>query len=138
MLNPDAVSPLARDLISRGGDVVGQIAVDAREARALVQVSPEGAPVEFTVDLRGLERFIASARDSARDVFPDVDRVEGVLRLASEHLWEEIGSAEARVLAVGVDRDGQTWRRTEAVPPTRSTAAGDYRWTADRGGLESS
>lgn len=138
MLNPDAVSPLARDLISRGGDVVGQIAVDASEARALVQVSPEGTPVEFVVDLRGLERFITSARDSARDVFPDVDPVEGGLRLVSEHLWEEIGSADSKVLAVGVDRDGQTWRRTEAAPPARSTPAGDYRWTADRGGSEPS
>ncbi|MFI8523027.1 hypothetical protein ACIGB8_01160 [Promicromonospora sukumoe] len=134
MLNPESVARLARDLISRGGDVVGQIAVDAREARALVQVSPDATPVEFVVDLRGLERFIATAHDSARDVFPDVDLVEGGLRLVSEHLWEEIGSADAKVLAVGVDRDGQTWRRTEAVSPGRSIPAADYRWTADRDG----
>ncbi|MGW2092825.1 hypothetical protein [Promicromonospora sukumoe] len=138
MLNPDAVSHLARDLISRGGNVLGQIAVDAREARALVQVFSDSTPVEFVIDLQGLERFIASAHDSARDVFPDVDPVEGGLRLASEHLWEEIGSVEARVLAVGVDRAGQTWRRTEATSVGRSTPAGDYRWTADRDGFESS
>ncbi|MFD7022563.1 hypothetical protein [Promicromonospora sukumoe] len=138
MLTPDSVARSARDLISRGGDVVGEIAVDARVARALVQVSPDATPVEFVVDLRGLERFIASARDSARDVFPDVDPVEGGLRLVSEHLWEEIASADAKVHAVGVDRDGQTWRRTEAAPPGRSIpAGGDYRWTADRGGFES-
>lgn len=137
MLNSDSTQDLARDLISRGGDVVDHIAVDAHEARALVQVSPGVAPVEFIVDLQGLERFIESAQDSARDVFPDVGPIEGGLRLVSEHLWEEIGSAEARVVAVGVDRQGQTWRRTEPAPQRSTEPAGDYRWTADREGFES-
>ena len=132
MLNADSTPELARDLISRGGKVVGHIAVDDHEARALVRVSPGVPPVEFVVDLQGLEHFLASAGESARDVFPDVDPVEGGLRLVSEHLWEEIGSAEAKVLAVGVDRQGETWSSTETAPRPRIKSSGGYRWTADR------
>jgi hypothetical protein len=132
VLISDATRDLARDLISRGGEVLDRIEVGAQEARALVRVSPEGAPVEFVVDLAGLARFIESAKESARDLFPDVDPTEGGLRLVSVHLWEEIESAEARVLAVGVDSRGETWRRTEPVPPPIALPPGDYRWTADR------
>jgi hypothetical protein len=126
------ISDLARDLISRGGEVPDRIEVDAQEAHALVRVPPEGTPVEFVVDLEGLQRFIESAKEDARDIFPDVDPIEGALRLISEHLWEEIGSAEARVEAVGVDRRGETWRRTGPVQPGTALPPGDYRWTADR------
>lgn len=132
MLISDATRDLARDLISRGGEVLNQIEVGGQEARALVRVPPEGTSVEFVVDLEGLQRFIESAKESARDVFPDVDPIEGGLRLVSEHLWEEIGSAEARVVAVGVDRRGETWRRTEPAPPRTALPSGDYHWTADR------
>lgn len=128
----DAARDLARDLISRDGQVLDRIAMDARDARALVQVSPEATPVEFVIDLEGLQRFIESAREDARDVFPDVDPTEGALRLVSVHLWEEIASAEARVIAVGVDREGETWRRTEPAPPRSDLPPGDYRWTANR------
>lgn len=113
MPNSTSTLHLACYLISRSGKVLDHIAVDTHEARALVQVSPEVTPVELVIDLQGLERFIESAQDDAPDVFPDVDPLEGGLRLASEHLWEEIGSAEAKVVAVGIDQEGQTWRRTE-------------------------
>lgn len=137
MLNSDSTLDLARDLISRGGEVLDHIAVNAHEARAHVRVSPEASPVEFVIDLQGLERFIELAHDDARDVFPDVDSIEGGLRLVSEHLWEEIGSAEAMVVAVGVDRQGQTWRRTGPARPPSAPPAGDYRWAADREGSDS-
>lgn len=137
MLNSDSTLNLARDLISRGGKVRDHIAENAHEARALVQVSPEATPVEFVIDLQGLDRFIELAHDDARDVFPDVDSIEGGLRLVSEHLSEEIGSAEAMVVAVGVDRQGQVWRRTEPAPPPSAPPSGDYRWTADREGFDS-
>jgi hypothetical protein len=132
MLNSDSIPDLARDLISRGGTVLGRIAVDDHEARALVQVSLEAAPVEFVIDLQGLERFIGAARDSAPDVFPDVDGIEGALRLVSEHLWAEVGSAEGKVFAVGVDRRGETWRRAEPAPQRTALPPGDYRWSAER------
>jgi hypothetical protein len=132
VLISDSTRDLARDLISRGGEVLDRIEVDAYEARALVRVSPERAPVEFLVDLEGLQRFIDSAQQDARDVFPDADPTEGGLRLISVHLWEEIDSAEAQVVAVGVDRQGGTWRRTEPVPPRGAPPTGNYRWTADR------
>jgi hypothetical protein len=128
----DATRDLARDLISRGGEVLGRIEVDARAARALVRVPPGEVSVEFTVDLGGLQRFIEFATQDARDVFPDADPTEGALRLVSEHLWEEISSADARVVAVGVDHRGEVWRRTEPVPPRPALPPGDYRWTADR------
>ena len=127
----DATRDLARDLIARGGELLGSISIDAREARALVRVSTEQAPVEFVVDLEGLQRFIESAHQDVRDVFPDVDANEGGLRLISVHLWEEIASADAQVLAVGVDRKGETWRRTKPTPPRNAPPTGDYRWTAD-------
>jgi len=132
VLISDSTPDLARDLITRCGEVLDRIAVDPREARALVRISPERVPVEFVVDLEGLQRFIESTQQDARDVFPDVDPTKGALRLVSEHLWEEIASAEARVVAVGVDRRGETWRRTETAPPQSAPPAGDYRWTADR------
>jgi hypothetical protein len=132
VLISDVTRDLARDLISRGGEVLDRIEVDAQEARALVRVSPEEAPVEFIVALGGLQRFIELAKQDARDVFPDVDPTAGALRLISEHLWEEIGSADARVVAVGVDHRGEVWRRTEPVPPGTVLPPGDYRWTADR------
>lgn len=132
MLISDSTRDLARDLISRGGEVVDHIEVDAYEARALVRVSPEQAPIEFLVDLEGLQRFIESAQQDARDVFPDADPTEGGLRLISEHLWEEIDSEETQVVAVGIDRRGETWRRTEPAPPQSAPPTGDYRWTADR------
>jgi hypothetical protein len=132
VLISDSTRDLARDLISRGGEVLGNTAVDAHEARALVRISPDEAPVEFVIDLLGLQRFVESAQGSARDVFPDVDPTEGGLRLLSEHLWEEIGSAGAGVVTVGVDRQGVTWRRTELSPQRSNLPAGDYRWTADR------
>ncbi len=132
MLISDSTRDLARDLISRGGEVLDRIEVDAHEARALVRVSPEQAPVEFLVDLEGLQRFIESAQQDARDVFPDADPTEGGLRLISVHLWEEIESAETTVVAVGVDRQGETWRRTEPVPSQSAPPTGNYRWTADR------
>jgi hypothetical protein len=136
VLNSDSTPDLARDLITRGGKVLDRIAVDAYEARALVSVSPDATPVEFVIDLQGLERFIESAHSDARDVFPGVDSIEGGLRLVSEHLWEEIGSAGAAVVAVGIDRQGQTWRRTVSAPPPSAPHVGDYRWTADRGGFD--
>lgn len=79
----DVTRDLARDLITRGGELLDSIAVDAREARALVRVSAEQAPVEFIVDLEDLQRFIELAQQDARDVFPDVDASEGGLRLIS-------------------------------------------------------
>ncbi|MFE7508657.1 hypothetical protein [Promicromonospora sp. NPDC057488] len=132
MLDSDSLPDLASDLISRGGKVLDRIAVDAQEARALVQVSAGRFPVEFVVDLRGLARYIESARGSAHDVFPDVDPIEGGLRLASENLWAEVESGEARVLSVGVDRQGQIWRRTEPPSQRSPLPPGDYRWTAGR------
>ena len=135
MLNSDSVPQLARDLISRGGQVLDRIAVDAQEARALVRVSPDIAPVEFVIDLRGLARYIESARGSAHDVFPDVDWIEGGLRLASENLWAEVESGDARVLSVGVDREGRIWRRAEPALQRSALPAGDYRWTAEREGF---
>jgi hypothetical protein len=128
----DATRDLARDLIARGGEVLDPIQIGAGEVRALVRVSPEQAPVEFVVDLEGLQRFIGSAEQDARDVFPDVDPTEGGLRLISVHLSEEIASTEARVVTVGVDRQGETWRRTEPAPPQSAPPAGDYRWAADQ------
>ncbi|WP_157602530.1 hypothetical protein [Promicromonospora kroppenstedtii] len=113
MLISDSTRDLARDLISRSGDVVDHIEVDSREARALVRVSPELAPIEFVVDLEGLQRFIESAQQDARDVFPDADPSEGGLRLISVQLWEEIDTAATQVVAVGIDRQGATWHRTE-------------------------
>jgi hypothetical protein len=130
--NADSIPGHARDLISRGGTVLDHIVVDDHEARALVRVSPEAVPVEFVIDLQGLERFIEAARDSAPDVFPDVDGTEGALRLVSEHLWAEVGSAEGRVHAVGVDRRGQTWRRAEPARQRSALPLGDYRWSAER------
>ena len=109
----DSTRDLARGLISRSGDVVDHIEVDSREARALVRVSPQHAPIEFVVDLEGLQRFIESAQQDARDVFPDADPSEGGLRLISVQLWEEIDTAATQVVAVGIDRQGATWRRTE-------------------------
>lgn len=139
MKNPhaDADRDLARDLISRSGEIVGQIEVGPREARALVRVSPGESPVEVVVDLGGLHRFIGSAAQDARDLFPDVDPVEGGLRLISVHLWEEVESADVRVLAVGVGSQGETWRRTEPAPPRGELPPGDYHWTAGREGFES-
>jgi hypothetical protein len=128
----DATRDLARDLIARGGEVLDPIQIGAGEVRALVRVSPEQPPVEFVVDLEGLQRFIGSAEQDARDVFPDVDPTEGGLRLISVHLSEEIASTEARVVTVGVDRQGETWRRTEPAPPQSAPPAGDYRWAADQ------
>ena len=128
----DATRGLARDLIARGGELLDSISIDAHEARALVRVSAEQAPVEFVVDLEGLQRFIESAQQDARDVLPDADPTEGGLRLISVHLCEEIDSAETQVVAVGIDRQGETWRRTEPAPPQSAPPAGDYRWTADR------
>ena len=136
MLNSDSVPQLARDLISRGGQVLDRIAVDAQEARALVRVSPDIAPVEFVIDLRGLAPIRCIARGSTHDVFPDVDWIEGGLRLASENLWAEVESGEARVLSVGVDREGRIWRRAERAPRRSEYLASDYHWTADREGFE--
>lgn len=132
MLISDSTRDLARDLISRSGDVVDHIEVNSHEARALVRVSPEQAPVEFLLDLEGLQRLMKSAQQDALDVFPDADPSEGGLRLISVHLWEEIDSAEAPVVAVGIDRQGEAWRRTEPAPPESAPPTGDYRWTADR------
>ena len=132
MLISDSTRGLARDLISRGGEVLDCIEVDAHEARALVRVSPEQAPVQFLVDLEGLQRLMESVHRDARDVFPDADPSEGGLRLISLHLWEEIDSAETQVVAVGIDRQGEAWRRTEPAPPESAPPTGDYRWTADR------
>ncbi|MFI2486852.1 hypothetical protein ACH47X_08080 [Promicromonospora kroppenstedtii] len=128
----DSTRELARDLIARGGELVDSIAFDAHEARALVRVSPEQAPVEFVVDLEGLQRFIGSAQQDARDVFPDADPTEGGLRLISVHLWEEVASADAQVITVGVDRKGEIWRRTAPASPQSAPTRGNYRWTADR------
>lgn len=128
----DATRNLAVDLISRSGEVLGHVEVGEQEARARVRVSAGGSPVEFVVDLGGLQRFIESAQQDARDVFPDADPIEGGLRLISVHLWEEIESAEATVLAVGVDNRGRTWRRTKPAPPRIDLPPGDYHWTADR------
>lgn len=132
MLISDSTRDLARDLISRSGDVVDHIEVDSHEARALVRVSPEQAPVEFLLDLEGLQRLMESAQQNARDLFPDADPSEGGLRLISVHLWEEIDSAGTQVEAVGIDRQGETWRRTQPAPPESAPPTGSYHWTADR------
>jgi hypothetical protein len=111
--NSDAIPDLARDLISRGGTVLGRIAVDAHEARGLVQVSPEAAPVEFVIDLPGLERFIEAARDSAPDVFPDVDGIEGP---------QKGGSSRSVLIVVARPGTARSLRRSEPPCPRATTA----------------
>jgi hypothetical protein len=119
-------------LASKVGNPVSDAEVDGTIVRQAVRLAPDESPVELLIDARGMDPLIRSREVDARDVFPDVNKTEGAMRIAAENILAEIASGPGPISSAGVDRHGRVWRSEVGELPTEISPEGNFRWDSGR------